>query len=93
MYTNNQTFSAIDSFDKNAQVNSIQETGFDSKGHYHSNAITIQIQLNPHQCANLLTYGYAGKLHNVYFTIRSNNHADFYANSTEDIHHLLKVIS
>ncbi|MCM3363407.1 hypothetical protein [Niallia sp. MER TA 168] len=93
MYTNNQTFSAIDSFDKNAQVNSIQETAFDPTGQYHSNAITIQVQLNPHQYANLITYGYSGKLHNVYFTIRSNNHADFYANSTEDIHHLLKVIS
>ena len=93
MHTNNQSFSAIDSFDKNAQVNSIQKTGFDPLGHYHSNAITIQIQLNPRQYANLLTYGYSGKLHNVYFTIRSNNHADFHADSSEDIHHLLEAIN
>ncbi|MCF2649242.1 MULTISPECIES: hypothetical protein [Niallia] len=93
MDPHNQTISDIDGFVKNVQVNPIQEAYFGQTRFYQPNTITIQVQLSPKQHTNLLKYGYSGKMYNVYFTVRSNNHVHLYADSTEDINHLLEVIS
>ncbi|WP_400243740.1 hypothetical protein AB3U99_21280 [Niallia sp. JL1B1071] len=93
MQTNNKTLSDNDGFVKNEQGNPIQEPSFDQTGFYYSNSITMDVQLSPNQYSNLLKYGYAGKLHNVYYTVRSNNHAHLYAGSTEEINCLLELIS
>ncbi|MEK5382340.1 hypothetical protein [Niallia sp. FSL W8-0635] len=92
MNTNNQTLSDISAFVKKDQVNAIQETAFNQIGSYHSNTVTMEVQLSPNQYAKLLKYGYAGKLHNVYYTVRSNSYAHFSADSKEEIDHLLEVI-
>lgn len=92
MHMKDTALSTTGDFIKNDQVNPIQETAFDQTGPYHSNAVIMEVQLSPNQYANLLKYGYAGKLHNVYYTVRSNNHAHLYADSTEEIDHLLEVI-
>lgn len=92
MNTNNQTLSDISAFVKNDQVNPIQETAFNQIGSYHLNTVTMAVQLSPNQYAKLLKYGYAGKLQNVYYTVRSNSYAHLSADSKEEINHLLKVI-
>jgi hypothetical protein len=92
MNTNNQTLSNSSFFVKNDQVNPIEEKAFNQTGPYHSNTITVEVQLSPNQYAKLLKYGYAGKLHNVYYTVRSNNYAHLSADTREEIDYLLEVI-
>ncbi|AYV73526.1 hypothetical protein M1D49_03685 [Bacillus sp. PK3-056] len=93
MSSDYQAFFGVDGIVNDFHVNRVHNTNFYGVGGDYSNGVHLQVQLSPNQYSNLLKYGYSGKKHNVYFAVRSNNHAHLYAASTEDINKLLEVIS